>query len=276
MRSIFASAAGLWLAAAATPALAQDGDVGDYNGLYVGGSFGFTAQPNDAGSSIRFDTDRDGTFGDTVRTTTGANAFAPGFCGGRATSATGSCRGDRDGLEYFGHVGADTQIGRIVVGVVGEFGRSEARDAVSAFSSTPASYTMERRQRYSAGLRGRIGYTPNDTTLFYATGGAAWGKFRNRFSTSNAANAFTTTGGSEAWGYSAGGGVEQRIGRNFSIGLQYLYTTFRDDDFRVTAARGTAPATNPFVLVNSGGTDFARGDRNFRTHSMRLTAAFRF
>lgn len=262
-------------AAAVAPAQAQEGN---YNGFYVGGSFGFTAQPNDRGSSVLFDTNRDGAFGDTVNTAAGANAFSPGFCGGRAigNSAAAGCRGDRDGLEYYGHVGADTQFGQIVVGVVGEFGKSEARDSVTAFSTTPASYTLTRSFKYNAGVRGRIGYTPNDSTLFYATGGLAYAKTRNRFSTTNAVNAFSDNGNSDDWGYSAGGGVEQRVTRNFSVGLQYLYTTYRNDDYRVTAARGTAPATNPFVLVNGNGTDFARSDTNFRTHSMRLTGSFRF
>ena len=67
-------------AIAATPALAQEGN---FNGFYVGGSVGYTAQSNDRGSSILFDTNRDGVFGDTVRTSTGADAFSPGFCGGR-------------------------------------------------------------------------------------------------------------------------------------------------------------------------------------------------
>ncbi len=269
--------AALAMASAAAPALAQDTiEAGDYNGIYVGGSFGFTAQPNDRGSSVLFDTNRDGTFGDTVRTGAGLNAFSPGFCGGSATDATGGCRGDRDGKEYYGMVGADSQVGRIVFGVVGEFGKSDARDAVSAFSTTPARYTLERRAKYQAAVRGRVGFTPNDSTLFYATGGASWAKMRNRFTTSNGANAFTTNGNGDAWGYNVGGGVEQRIGQNFSIGLLYLYTNIKADDYRVTAGPGTAPPTNPFLLVNSTGTDFRRSDDNFRTHSMRLTAAFRF
>lgn len=255
------------------PALAQDGD---YNGLYVGGSIGYTVQANDRGSSVLFDTNRNGSFGDTVNNSLGQNAFAPGFCGGRSAGANPNCRGDKDGKEYFGHVGADTQFGGIVVGVVGEFGKSEAEDAVTAFSSTPASYTLNREFRYNAGARGRVGFTPNNSTLFYATGGVAWAKIRNGFSTTNGVNAFTTNGNSDAWGYSFGGGVEQRVSRNLSFGVQYLNTTYRDDDFRVTAGPGTAGATNPFLLVNASGTDFRRSDTNFRTHSLRLTGSFRF
>jgi hypothetical protein len=43
----------------------------------------------------------------------------------------------------------------------------------------------------------------------------------------------------------------------------------------VRATRGAAPATNPFVLVNPTGTDFARSDDQF-IESWRVTTNLRF
>ncbi len=276
--SFAAIAVGLSLATA--PAFAQDtgGDEPDgFSGIYVGGSFGGAFQPNDgASSSILFDRDRNGTFGDTVTTSTGANAFSPGFCGGAATSTANiNCQGDKDGLEYMGRIGADHQMGKIVFGVVAEAGKAEVRDSVSAFSTTPAFYTMTREIKWNAGVRGRVGFTPNNTTLFYGTGGVAYAKIRNTFTTSNTANSFAISGKDDAWGYSAGGGVEQRFGP-FAVGLEYLYTSLRDDKARINVGAGTAPATNPFLLAGAGGTDFRRSDRDFNMHSMRVTATYRF
>jgi outer membrane immunogenic protein len=272
--SAVALAVGLSISAAS----AQDVEDG-FSGFYVGGSVGATVQPNDGNSSILFDTNQDGTFDNNVNTTGGANAFSPGFCGGAATSsgpATG-CRNDKDGIEYFGHLGFDKQMGNFVVGVVGEVGKTRIRDSVTAFSITPASYTFTRTLKYNAGLRLRAGYTPNGSTLFYATGGGAYGKVRNRFTTTNTMNSFTGNGGSsDAWGWSAGGGVEQKLGSSFSIGLQYLYTNLNDDDYSVRVGPGTAMATNPFLLVNSSGTDIRRSDDKFQYHSIRATASFRF
>lgn len=266
-------------ALATTPALAQDAE-NPFDGNYVGGSVGVAVQPNDGGnSSIRFDRDLNGSFGDTVTTVAGANAFSPGFCGGVA-SGTGNqdCRNDKDGIEYYGRVGADTHFGPVVIGVMGEFGRPEISDSVSAFSTTPARYTMTRELDYTASIRGRIGLTPGSqrTTLFYVTGGALYGKVQNSFTTSNTANSFTTNGDSDAWGFSGGGGVEQKIGRNFSVGLEYVYNELQDDNARVRVGPGTAAATNPFLLAGAGGTDFRRSDDEFRWHSLRFTAAFRF
>lgn len=71
----------------ATPAFAQDVN---WTGFYIGGHVGYGFQPNDDDETILFDTNLDGVFGDTVRTTTGANAFSTGFCGGAATSSANS------------------------------------------------------------------------------------------------------------------------------------------------------------------------------------------
>jgi outer membrane immunogenic protein len=110
-------------------------------GFYVGGQIGYGFQPNDDDETIEFDTNLDGTFGDTVRTSTSADAFSPGFCGGTANgpSAGEGCRSDRDRPEYGAHVGFDYDMGNgFVVGVVGDYTRSRLRDSVSSFSTTPA------------------------------------------------------------------------------------------------------------------------------------------
>ncbi len=264
------------LASIATPAFAQSEDE-QWEGAYIGGSFGLGAQSNDRSENVVFDTNLDGSFDNNVNTVLGANAFSPGFCGGAATgnSVAGGCRGDKDGYDYNIRAGYDMQSGNIVYGFVLEGGKNESRDSVTAFSTTPAAYTFTRQLDYSVQARARVGYAARGA-LFYATGGAAYAKIKNSFSTTNGANSFTDNGNSNSWGYSYGGGTEVKVARNFSIGVEYLYTNFVDDDYVVSVGRGTAAATNPFLLVNPQGTDMRRGDSDFDTHSIRLTAAFRF
>ena len=263
------------LAALATPAFAQSDDE-QWEGAYIGGTIGVPAQKNDGGETILFDTNRDGEFGDTVRTTTGANAFAPGFCGGAANGRTPAegCRSDKDGIEFNVRAGYDMQKGNIVYGVVLEGGSSDARDSVSAFSVTPAFYYFTREIDYSLGARLRVGYAARGA-LFYATGGAAYARIKNEFETSNTANSFANNGNSNSLGYAAGGGAEVKVTKKISLGLEYLYTNYADDKYRVNVGPGTAAPTNPFLLV-SGGTDFRRSDRDFDMHNVRLTAAYRF
>lgn len=258
------------------PAFAQSEDE-EWEGPYIGGSIGLAAQNNDRNEGVVFDNNLDGTSGDTVRTTTGANAFSTGFCGGAANGRTPieGCRGDKDGLEYNVRAGYDIQQGNIVYGFLLEGGKNESRDSVTAFSTTPANYVFTRELDYALQARARVGYAARGA-LFYATGGAAYAKIDNSFSTSNGANSFTNNGGTKSWGYSYGGGTEVKIAKNFTIGLEYLYTNYVDDDYVVRVGPGTAPITNPFRIVNANGTDMRRSDSDFDMHNIRFTTTFRF
>lgn len=263
--------------AIAMPVQAQAED-DPFDGLYVGAAAGGAFQGGDDDSSILFDRNLDGTFGDTVTTLSGANAFTPGFCGGAALTgaAAGGCADDEDGFDFSGRIGYDRQFGNLVIGAVAEFGRADIRDSVSAFSATPASYVLSRAIDYNGRLGVRGGYATG-RTLFYGTGGLSIARLNNSFATTNVVNAFTDNGDSTAFGFHAGGGIEQRIFSNLSIGVEYLYTDLKDDDYllRVGPAAGTV-STNPFILGNPSGTDFARSDDSFRYQAVRATVAYRF
>lgn len=273
MRFFLIGSAALVVATGDAAAMAQSAD---WTGPYVGGRLGYTTQHSDNGETVEFDTDLDGSFGDTVTTVAGANAFSPGFCGGAARSATANNCNDRDGTEWAVHAGFDYQLGSLlVVGAVAEYGRSTIVDSVTAFSTTPAFYTLTRRLRDNASLRARAGVALGNT-LVYGTGGIAYGKIRNSFTTSNMLNSFTPTGNEKAWGYRVGGGVEQRVSDSFSIGAQYLYTSLKDDEFRVRTGGTNVPVSNPFILRNAAGTDFRRSGTRFNSHGFSVVASFRF
>lgn len=272
----------LALATAAAPALAQTDDsatTGDWTGGYIGGSLGYSWVDAKRGETILFDTNGDAAFNNDVRTGTGTNAFSPGFCGGAAVTNApgGGCRDDKNGTAWNAHVGFDQQFGALVAGVLVEGGKSYASDSVSGFTTTPASYTMSRRLGWNGTARGRLGVTLGRDTLVYGTGGVAYGRFDNSFATTNSFNTFRPTKAREnLWGWVAGGGVEQKISPDFSIGALYKYTRFGAGDYRVNAGQGTPPSTtNPFVITPAGSTNFAR-DARFETHSVQVTASFRF
>lgn len=273
--------------AATAPALAQDGPE-SWTGFYVGGRAGYGFQPGDGGERLDFDTNLDGRYGDTVRTAAGPDAFSPGFCGGQGLTSlpASGCGRDQDGVDYMGLAGFDYQLPRlpIVVGVVGEYGNANVNDSVTGFSTTPANYVLTRSLRGTGAVRGRIGYAYR-RTLVYGTGGVAWGRVRTRFGSTNNANAFTQPSGEDArqnsyrdtrWGYTVGGGIEQRVSRHFSIGAMYAFTALDDDKYALRVSRGAAPANNPFLLVDANGTDLKRGHSDFARHDVTVTAAYRF
>jgi outer membrane immunogenic protein len=248
----------------------------EFDGPYVGGSIGYGFQSKDDNETILFDRGFDGTT-DTVTTTANADAFSPGFCGGSATSsANANCRDDRNDIQYHVRAGYDAQFGNWVVGAVGEFGRSKVRDSVSAFSTTPASYTMTRTIDWEGSLRVRGGYVFGEKTLAYGTVGPAYARIGNSFATSNTANAFADNGDSFSWGIVGGGGMERKLSSNLSVGVEYLYTRYNDDDYRVRATQGAANAINPFILFGAPGTEFRRSDPHFDFHAVRATISFRF
>ena len=249
----------------------------EWQGPYLGGHVGYAFQHEDDNETIRFDTNLDGTFGDTVNTSAQANAFSSGFCGGRANGTTPGvgCDEDNDDVDYGLRAGYDMQFGNFVLGGLVEVSRSEIEDSVAAFSTTPARYTMTRELQAVVAARLRAGLALSNV-LVYATGGYAVGLVDRSFSTSNGVNSFIETArGDDAQGFQYGGGAEFAISPNWRFGAEYIRTELDDDRYRVRSGP-PAPAGNPFVLVNASGTDFARSDDEFEFDSVRLTMTYRF
>ena len=275
-RKIFALSL-LASSAFAAPALAQDRDT-HFDGVYLSGTVGMAIQGNEKDiTPVEFDTNRDGTFGDTVNTTTPVNAFSPGFCPGITSGATPDrCAGDKDSLEYSVRLGYDQRMGNVVLGGLIEGSKSNSVDGASAYSITPAGYHFTRKVDYAISARARLGLTPGGGALFYGTGGGSYAKINHGFTTTNTVNSFTANNDGEmVWGWQYGGGAEIMLSNNLSIGMEYLYNRYDDDKYFVAVGPGTAPATNPFLL-NGGGTNMRPGDTTYGFHSLRATVSLQF
>lgn len=284
MRKLTALAIVLSGSAFAAPAMAQDTTPSDYfNGFYIQGAAGLDQIDGDSNDTLVFDTNGDGAFNNNVNTTTGANAFSPGFCGGNANGprAAQGCTDDNNDVGYAVRIGADSRLGGdspFVVGFLVEGARSESQDFTTGFSTTPASYTVARKLENAVSARGRLGYSPGDGRgLFYVTGGASYGEIEREFTTSNTANAFTPNDDSDwQWGWQAGAGAELMLTRNISVGLEYLFSRYEDDDYSVRVSQGTAPATNPFLIGGAGQTDLRTANSDLDIHALRGTIGFHF
>lgn len=276
MKTMILGASALALMAA-TPALAQTAAPASWTGGYIGGHLGYGFQSGGKGESVVFDKNLDGAFNDTVTTAAGVNAFSPGFCGGPAVDglAASGCRDDKNGVDFGIRAGYDRQMASgLVLGVLAEVGKAKVRDGVAAFSTTPASYTFQREIDWSAALRARAGFAMGNF-LPYVTGGVARASIDHSFSSTNTVNTFVQRDDDNAWGWQLGGGVETHVSPRMIVGLEYLYSSYKDDNYTVRS-QGPAPATNPFILTNASGTDLRRSDDRFDNHSVRITAAYRF
>lgn len=260
-----------------TPVMAQSAN--DWTGPYIGLYGGATQENGQSDERLRFDRNLDGNFGDPVNLATGGDAFAPGFCGGRANgnSQPQGCQDDADGSTGGIRAGYDYQFGNFVIGGLLDYSVNNQSDAVTGFSTTPANYTFQRRLEHLAAARARLGYAWGPG-LAYVTGGYAMGKVENSFFSSNTANSFTaTTDDDKADGYQLGGGVEYRLAPNLSLTGEYLYTSLDTGDHVIRVGQGTAPATNPFVLApDTTGTDMIRSNSKFGLHAVNLGMNYRF
>ncbi len=262
----------------ASPALAQDA-APSYTGAYIS-IFGGYSMPKGGGSdNFVFDRNNDGTFGDTVTTSTGADAFSPGFCNGSfaTNTPTTGCARDESRTDYGARLGYDVETGSsLVIGGLIEFNKSEATESTSAFSTTPAAYEITRRLDYAVSARARLGVKAGSRALIYATGGGSYARIKHDFRTTNTANAFTPSRDRDmVWGWQAGGGVEYLVTDHFSIGAEYLYSRYRDNKYSVAVTAGTAGPTNAFLL-GGGQTNIRSGRSNLTLETARVVASFRF
>jgi len=264
--------AGLLLVSGAASAQA------DWTGPYVGAHGAYSFQRGGEHDILTFDADLNGSFGDTVTNTQGANVFSPGFCSGEALGPTpgDGCQEDSDNFEGGIHAGYDWQVqDDLLLGLVASYTRTKVKDSVTAFSTTPANYTFTRQLRNLYAVRGRMGYVIDDSML-YATAGVNYGEIRNLFDSSNTANEFVPFDDNASWGFELGGGAEHRLTETFSLGVQYLYRELTSDNYVVRAAPGTTGPTHPFRLQNPEGIDMRRVVNHFKTQAVEVNANYRF
>lgn len=267
----------LLTAGLATLATAPLSQAQDWSGPYIGVGLG-DANTGADDEMVVFDTDLDGEFGDTVRTAGGADAFSPGVCGGSAIGRTPAenCIGDRTRGGPSIRIGYDFQTGPFVYGMVLDGSNIDISDSVTAFSTTPAAYVFTREADYMTAVRAKVGYA-TENWLFYATGGAAMTEIERSFSTTNALNSFTSTDGEDETGYQVGLGFERKIDGGWSIGLEYLRTSFEDEAPVVRAGPSANTfASNPFLIVNPMGTDMRRTEDKLNIDQVSVTLTYRF
>jgi outer membrane immunogenic protein len=166
----------------------------------------------------------------------GIGPFQPIGAGGRVSSLQGGFIG--------GQLGYQKQFSNWVLGVEASAVGTNLKRTVQNpyFAGLPI---FDRYSINSVGsLIGRIGYAPSDKWLVYGKGGLATGFSEYKgFCEAGAGCAptnFNLTVGDWHKGWTAGGGVDYKLARNFTIGLDYSYVRL-----------DTQTSTNPYPQFNT-------------------------
>lgn len=240
----FGAALTVCLLGATLPAVGQERD---WRGGYAGLTIGVDSVRDDA-TRPSFDTDLDRAFAE-------RGAVDPAGC---AAGAADDCRREGARTGYGAYVGYDLQFGDIVVGAVGETGRTSIVEPNDVPGVNIARYAFSRSVDWTGQARLRAGYALGDS-LPYVTGGAALARIDHGFARDDAADRHDR---SDARGYVVGGGIDQRVSDTASIGLLYTFTNVRD------TVGGTRSRSAGRLARSPGGP--------LKWHSARVRASFRF
>jgi outer membrane immunogenic protein len=171
-----------------------------WTGVYIGAQAGYEFGHDSAFASSRL----------TGLGLASANRSENGFIGGAHIGYNFSTQS----LPVFGGL----------LGTGGVFGIEGDVDGTSAKSQYGlGGIATTSRDQIQGSVRGRLGIAV-DRTLFYATGGVAFGGLRNTYV--NTINGNLDTLDHTRVGYTVGGGVEYAITNNWSIRGEYRYTDF--------------------------------------------------
>jgi outer membrane immunogenic protein len=96
-------------------------------------------------------------------------------------------------------------------------------------------------------VRGRLGLLPHERVLLYATGGFAYGKVDvDDMGGVNGGTLVAASTSTIRTGWTAGGGVEGAIDRNWTVKFEYLYVDVGSDG--ASLGSGTTSVVSPLFV----------------------------
>jgi len=224
------------------PVMYQESQKLPWAGLYIGVNAGY-AWSSDPGTGCSFT-------GTSPCTTT---AF-PGV--------------NTSGAEYGIQAGYNWQVAKWVFGFETDINKLGVRGNAQFAGIDPSKGPDQLSSRYDwlGTARGRVGVTEGNA-LFYATGGLAYGRVGHQYNYDiNNINGFNQifATSNNAVGWTAGGGVEYMLGRNWSVKAEYLYVHLAATGLNLSGLRfngGTAANT---VLNFNNDLNIVRLGANYR------------
>jgi opacity protein-like surface antigen len=129
--------------------------------------------------------------------------------------------------------GFNKQFGSFVIGAIADYdfvgGATAKQSASGAYQGVGYNLAQSQQLRSLGTIRGRIGFTPVDDMLIYATAGLAFGQTQASSSLAFASGPIYSGSHNDLTvGLAAGGGVEYALGPQWSVGAEVLYYNLGD------------------------------------------------
>jgi outer membrane immunogenic protein len=247
------------MAVKARPPPPPPAPVYSWTGFYIGASAGY--------SWSRDDVEPSGTVAST------AGLIGPGIAALQIAAFPPALSTSANGFIGGGQFGYNRQWDRFVLGVEADFSGLTGRGSNNSNTLVPpnplnfATATGVDRQLESLGtVRGRIGFTPVDRWLIFATGGLAFGEAKSSTAMTQSCvfvfpvvgcNIFATGSGAEAktlTGWALGGGVEYALTNSWSVKTEYLHYDLGNMTY------ATAPLITGVTTINVASRATFQGD----------------
>lgn len=155
------------------------------------------------------------------------------------------------GILAGGQVGADVQVGKLVFGVAGDFGWTNARGGRACPTGFGFFFSCQSNTDFMMMGTGRVGVTW-ERALFYAKGGAVFADVKDTFRDNTAGSPLIGGGGSFSTfagtardslvGLTIGAGVEFALTHNWSAKAEYMHYEFEQSRLRFPT---NVPILNP-------------------------------
>ena len=118
--------------------------------------------------------------------------------------------------------GYNWQINQLILGVETDIQASNLESEFT-ISQNPYYQTLGTKIDWFGTTRARLGYTPVDRFMIYATGGVAYGKVKT-YAEANSGLYYYSSASDTRVGYTVGAGAEYAITNNVTLKTEYLYT----------------------------------------------------
>jgi outer membrane immunogenic protein len=132
-----------------------------------------------------------------------------------------------------GQIGYNWQYTNWVFGLEADFQGSSQRSTTTTVGLISTTETDS--LPWFGTVRGRVGFTPSDRWLVYATGGLAYGELESNGNVAGGGLVFPFSTNSTKAGWAVGGGVEAALWGNWTGKIEYLYIDINNFNLNVTA-----------------------------------------